>query len=137
MPPPPSGHFNEEKYCKAEYVQRRVPSSNVQVEEVGVKKVLRSSIFVVQKATAPKTGVEFCQASIGAIRTSLATSYDVWRRRSASQLYCRKIYTLTNGLTNGLTDRKVTYRARLPSLKTQTCMQEYASAVGIEPCEGI
>jgi len=55
-------------------------SSNVQVEEVGVKRVLKSSIFVVQKATAPKTGVEFLQGSIG----SLAMSYDVWRSRAAS-----------------------------------------------------
>ena len=65
------------KYRKAEYVQRRMPSSNVQVEEVGVKKVLKSSIFVVQKATAPKTGVEFRQGSIGAIKSRLATSCDV------------------------------------------------------------
>ena len=43
---------------------------------------LKSSIFVVQKATAPKSGVEFCQGSIGTIRVSLATSYDVWRRRA-------------------------------------------------------
>ena len=50
--------------------------------EVEVKGVLKSLIFVVQKANAPKTGVEFRQASIGAIRTSLATSYDVWRRRA-------------------------------------------------------
>ena len=54
------------------------------VEEVDVKRVLKSSIFVVQKATAPKTGVEFRQGSIGAIRISLATSYDVWRRRATS-----------------------------------------------------
>ena len=40
-----------------------------------VKEALRS-IFVVQKAAAPKTGVEFCQDSIGTIRSSLATSCD-------------------------------------------------------------
>ena len=54
------------------------------VEEVDVKEVLKSSIFVVQKATAPKSGVEFRQGSIGAIRSSLATSYDASRRRAAS-----------------------------------------------------
>ena len=54
------------------------------VEEVDIKEVLKSSIFVVQKATAPKIGVEFRQGSIGAIRSSLATSYGVWRRRAAS-----------------------------------------------------
>ena len=49
------------------------------VEEVDVKRVLKSSIFVVQKATAPKSGLEFRQGSIGAIRSSLATL----RRRAA------------------------------------------------------
>ena len=49
--------------------------------------VLKSPIFVVQKATAPKNGVEFCQGSIGTIRISLATSYDVWRRRAASPTF--------------------------------------------------
>ena len=44
----------------------------------------KSSIFVEQKATAPKNGVEFRQGSIGTIRSSLATSYDVWQRRQFS-----------------------------------------------------
>ena len=52
------------------------------IEEVNVKEALKSSIFVVQMAAAPKTGVEFCQGSNGTIRSSLATSYDVSRRRS-------------------------------------------------------
>ena len=38
--------------------------------------VEKSSIFVVQKADAPKIGLEFHQGSIGTIRSSLATSYD-------------------------------------------------------------
>ena len=42
-----------------------------------VKEVLKLSIFVVQRAAAPKNGVEFCQGSNGTIRSSLATSYDV------------------------------------------------------------
>ena len=37
---------------------------------------LKLSIFVVQKATAPKSWVEFRQGSIGTIRGSLATSHD-------------------------------------------------------------
>ena len=41
-----------------------------------VKEALKSSIFVVQKAAAPKSGVEFRQGSIGTIRSSLATLYD-------------------------------------------------------------
>ena len=52
------------------------------VEEVNVKEALKSSIFDVQKAAAPKNIVEFRQSSIGTIRSSLATSYDVWRCRS-------------------------------------------------------
>ena len=43
------------------------------VKEVNVKGVLKSSIFVVQKASAPKSGVKFYQGSIGAIKSSLAT----------------------------------------------------------------
>ena len=37
------------------------------VEEVDVKGVLKYLIFVAQKANAPKTGIEFCQGSNGAI----------------------------------------------------------------------
>ena len=54
------------------------------VEEFGVKWGLKSSIFVVQKTTAPKIGLEFRQGSIGAIRSTLAMLYDsgdVARRR--------------------------------------------------------
>ena len=54
------------------------------VEEVNVKEDLKSSIFDVQKAAAPKNIVEFRQSSIGTIRSSLATSYDVSRRRARS-----------------------------------------------------
>ena len=39
--------------------------------------LLKFSIFVEQKAAAPKNGVDFCWGSIGIIRSSLATSYDV------------------------------------------------------------
>ena len=46
------------------------------VKEANVKEALKSSIFVVQKAAAPKSGIEFRQGSIGTIRSSLATSYD-------------------------------------------------------------
>ena len=54
------------------------------VKELNVDEVLKSPIFVVQKAAAPKSGAEFRQGSIGAIRSSLATSYDAWRRRATS-----------------------------------------------------
>ena len=49
------------------------------VVEVDVKEALKSSIFIVQKAAAPKSGVEFRQDSIGTIRNSLFTSCDVAR----------------------------------------------------------
>ena len=52
------------------------------VVEVDVEEALKSSIFIVQKAAAPKSGVEFRQDSIGSISSSLATSYDAVRRRA-------------------------------------------------------
>ena len=52
------------------------------VKELNVKEALKSSIFVAQKAAAPKSGVEFRQGANGTIRSSLATSYDVARRRA-------------------------------------------------------
>ena len=66
------------------------------VEEVNVKEALKSSIFDVQKAAAPKNIVEFRQSSIGTIRSSLATSYDVWRRRATSLLLWSENWPLTN-----------------------------------------
>ena len=54
------------------------------VKEVNIKEALKSSIFVVQKAAAPKNGVEFCQGSNGTIRSSLSTLCDVSRRRARS-----------------------------------------------------
>ena len=53
------------------------------VKELNVEEALKSSIFVAQKAAAPKNGVEFCQRPIiGDIRRSLAKLYNVLRRRS-------------------------------------------------------
>ena len=72
------------------------------VKEVDVKGVLKSSIFVIQKATASKTGVQFCQRSIGAIRSSLATSYDAVRRSATSPKF---FLSLTHKLTNEATYR--------------------------------
>ena len=51
------------------------------VKELNFVEALKSSIFVVQKATAPKNGVEFGHGSNGINRSSVATSHDVsWRR---------------------------------------------------------
>ena len=55
------------------------------VVEVEVKEALKSPIFVVQKAAAPKFGIEFRQGSNGTIWSSLATLCDVLRRHSESQ----------------------------------------------------
>ena len=49
------------------------------VKELNIEEVLKSPIFVVQKAAAPKNGVEFCQGSNGTIRNILTTLYDVAR----------------------------------------------------------
>ena len=47
------------------------------VKELNDEKVLKLPIFVIQKAAAPKIGVEFCQGFNGTIRSSLATSQDI------------------------------------------------------------
>ena len=65
--------------------------------------VCESPIFVIQKAAAPKNGVEFCQNPICAVRCSLAMSCDDWQRRATSM-------RLTG--TGRRTDRK-TYGVRL------------------------
>ena len=70
------------------------------VEEVNVKEALKSSIFDVQKAAAPKNIVEFRQSSTGIIRSSLATSYDVWRRRATSPLLWSENWPLTKTRTH-------------------------------------
>ena len=57
------------------------------VVEVDVEEALKSSIFIIQKAAAPKSGVEFRQGSNGTIRSCLATSYDVSRRRARSPTF--------------------------------------------------
>ena len=61
----------------------------------------KSSIFVEQKATAPKNGVEFRQGSIGTIRSSLATSYDVCRRRQFSTNQRREIISHRINILSG------------------------------------
>ena len=52
---------------------------------------LEPPIFVIQEAAAPKNWIEFHQKSIGTVRCSLATSYDVyeanWNRRTGRQTY--------------------------------------------------
>ena len=48
------------------------------VKELNVEEVQKSPIFVVQKAAAPKNGVEFRQRPIDDIRCSLATLYGFW-----------------------------------------------------------
>ena len=54
----------------------RLKCNKTKVESDQLGRLLKSTIFVVQRAAAPKNGVEFRQKSIGAIRCSVATSYD-------------------------------------------------------------
>ena len=61
--------------------------------------VLKFSILVAQRLALHQNGVEFLQLSIGDIRISLATTYDVVRRRSV----LLKNRLITNSLTNSLT----------------------------------
>ena len=72
------------------------------VVEVDVEGALKLSIFIVQKAAAPKSGVEFRQDSIGAIRSCLATSYDVSRRRARSPNFETFLKFVTNHPTTNL-----------------------------------
>ena len=64
------------------------------IKELNVEEVLKLPIFVVQKAAAPKNGVEFRQGSNGTMKSSLATSYDVWQRREVL------VYPLTHSRTH-------------------------------------
>ena len=52
-------------------LQRRDNAGAVCDSDMGML-VLNCQFFVLQKATAPKNGVEFCQGSIGNIRSSQA-----------------------------------------------------------------
>ena len=54
------------------------------VKTVQLGRPLKSTIFVVQKAAAPKNVVEFCRISIGAVRLSLAGIY-------AKSAYCNQL----------------------------------------------
>ena len=83
------------------------------VVEVDVKEALKSSIFIVQKAAAPKSGVEFRQSSNGTTSSSLATLYYVSRRRATSIW----IWDKNLGGTHRQTDRAV-YRVA-PQLKNK------------------
>ena len=69
--------------------------------------VLKLSIFVAQRLALHQNGVEFRQLSIGDIRISLDTSYDVVRRRAV----LLKNWLTTNSRTHVPT-HKVTYGGR-------------------------
>ena len=65
--------------------------------------ISKLSIFVAQRLALHQNGVEFRQLSIGDIRISLATPYDVVRRRAV---------LLKNWLTTHTHTHKVTYGGR-------------------------
>ena len=86
------------------------------VKELNVEEVLKSPFFVVQKAAAPKNGVEFRQGSNGSIRSSLATSCEVSRRRARSPnfdqseaLKLSQIHRYTDTYTDTHTEGESTY----------------------------
>ena len=56
--------------------------TKVEGDQLG--RLLKSPIFVKQRAAAPKNGVEFCQKFLRAIRLSVATSYNDMRRGATS-----------------------------------------------------
>ena len=59
---------------------RTTKSTRTKVENDWLGCLLKSPIFVKQKAVVSKNWVGFCQKSIGVIRCTLATSYDDVRR---------------------------------------------------------
>ena len=70
-----------------------------------VLNVLNSSIFVVQKLALHQNGVEFRQQSIGDIRSSVATLYDVVRRRATSRDRMKVFSLHTHSCTHALTHK--------------------------------
>ena len=63
------------------YTQLNATFIRTKVKDDRLGRLLKSPIFVIQKAAAPKNGAEFCQKSIGADRCSLARLYDDWQRQ--------------------------------------------------------
>ena len=57
-------------------VSNVLAKTRTKFENNWIGRLLRSSFFVIQKIAAVKNGEAFRQKSIGAIRCSLATSYD-------------------------------------------------------------
>ena len=66
-----------------------------------VLEVLKSSIFVVQKLALHQNGVEFRQQSIGDIRSSVATFYDIVRHCTTVSKF--SVYILTHSPMHVLT----------------------------------
>ena len=91
---------------------------------VVVKKALKSSIFVIQKAAAPKNGVEFCQGFNHTIRSSLATSCDVSGRRA--------MFSNSWSFLNGLLNHVVKELNVKEALKLSILVVQKATAVSSE-----
>ena len=78
-------------------------------------------IFVIQNATAPKYVEEFCQGSIGTIRSSLATWYNVWQCRVTSPTFDQSEAEKLSH-TNSLTQNQHTVR---PCSASSACKKWY------------
>ena len=63
------------------YTQLNATFTRTKVKDDLLGRLLKSPIFIVQKAAASKNGLEFRQKPIGVIRYCLATSYDDVKRR--------------------------------------------------------
>ena len=103
---PLKGFNNLQDFLRFSLSNRAQRSSDT-VPVVPKAYVLKLSIFVAQRLAINQNGVEFRQLSIGDIRISLDTSYDVVRRRAV----LLKNWLTTNSRTHILT-HKVTYGGR-------------------------
>ena len=70
----------------------KLTRTKVENDQLGC--LLKSPIFVLQKASTPKNGVELSPKSIGVIRCSLATLYDDVQRcatsKTSPKVFCHK-----------------------------------------------
>ena len=88
------------------YTQLNTTLTRTKVEDDRHGCLLKSLIFVIQKASTPKNGKEFRQKSIGVIRYCLDTLYDDMRRHRMlpGGLWCLHGYIILKGFGTGQAD---------------------------------
>ena len=72
--------FQNSTFFKLQVSKLQVFQNKTKVESDKLGHHLKSPIFILHRAEAPKNGVKFHQKTIGAIRCSVATSYDDARK---------------------------------------------------------